>query len=156
MARDPNLVTITGRLGGDPTVRQTKSGTTVANVSIASNGRQQDQQSKQWEDGPTTWWKCVAWRDLAEHIAASYHKGDQVVALARPKPASYQDQRGNTVNTIEWQLEDLAASTRHATVQIARNQTTNRQTGGFAGGQAAGDYPTDPYAGTWPADDPWQ
>lgn len=42
------------------------------------------------------------------------------------------------------------------TVQIARNQTTNRQTGGFAGGQAADDYPTDPYAGTWPADAPWQ
>jgi single-strand DNA-binding protein len=120
MAKDPNLVTIRGRIASDPAISTTGSGANVVSFTIASNGRVKNRSTNEWEDGETTWWHCSAWRDLADHVVASLPKGTEVIALGRPHPNSYRNKDGAQVTRLEWVLDDIAASVQHATLQVTR------------------------------------
>lgn len=118
MAKDPNQVTIRGRLTRDPELRATAGGVSVCNLSIASSGRVRNRDTNRWEDGDPFYWECEAWRSLAEHIASSFSKGDEVIAIARPKANEYVGRDGTRVRGVVWQLESLAAAVDHATVSV--------------------------------------
>ena len=120
MAKDPNQVTIRGRLTRDPELRATAGGVSVCNLSIASSGRVRNRDTNRWEDGDPFYWECEAWRSLAEHIASSFSKGDEVIAIARPKSNEYMSRDGTRVRGVVWQLESLAAAVDHATVSVTR------------------------------------
>jgi single-strand DNA-binding protein len=77
-------VTIIGRVGQDPEMRYTPSGTPVTSFSVASTSRaSKDRPCPQgWKESYngthwelTTWWKVSAWRQLAETINQYVHKG---------------------------------------------------------------------------------
>ena len=69
-------ITIVGTLGQDPEARQAGAAT-VTSFSVAVSARVKNGDA--WEDGPTTWFRCSAWRELGEHVLASLHKGDRVI-----------------------------------------------------------------------------
>ncbi len=71
-------VTVIGNLTGNPELRYTATGTAVAQFSVASNERYRGGDG-QWQDGPTSFVRCNAWRELADHIAESLAKGDRVI-----------------------------------------------------------------------------
>jgi single-strand DNA-binding protein len=71
-------ITVTGNLARDPDLDYTATGTTRAVFTVASNERYRDNDGE-WKDGPTSWVRCVAWRDLAEHLAETLVKGDRVI-----------------------------------------------------------------------------
>lgn len=62
-----NKVLLVGRLGRDPELKATPSGSQVCNFSIAVK----DQDSTVWVD-------CVAWNKAAEALCKFVHKGEQV------------------------------------------------------------------------------
>lgn len=64
-----NRVFEQGRLGGDPEMRVTTSGTEVVNFSLAVY------QSKE----VTNWFRCVAFGEQAKRINASARKGSKVI-----------------------------------------------------------------------------
>lgn len=86
-------MTIIGRLGGDPEMKYTETGIAVTNFSVATtesipkedrdgnarpcpNNWKESYNGKRWEI--TTWFRCAAWRGLAEVINEYVHKGDQI------------------------------------------------------------------------------
>ena len=83
-----NHVQLIGRLGGEPTVRDTKSGK-VARFSIAIN--EQFTENGQSRTN-TQWHNIVAWRKLAEKIESSCHKGNEVMICGKLTSHSYEDQ----------------------------------------------------------------
>jgi len=50
-------ITIIGNLGGDPELRVTAAGDSVAAFSVAVTDRVKDKRSGEWADGETTWYR---------------------------------------------------------------------------------------------------
>lgn len=135
-------LTVIGRLTADPELRFTPSGAAVANFTIASNARTFDRQANEWKDEPATFWRCSAWRDLAENIASSLHKGTSVVATGTVAGREYETKEGEKRTVFEVTLDAIGPDLRWATAKPVKAQ---RDKTGL--GQPA----TDPWATPQPA-----
>lgn len=82
-----NQCTFVGHLGRDPDVRNTQSGTKVANFSIAVKDR--EKVNGEWQD-TTEWVKCVAFAQRAEYLEQYANKGDLVVVTGKMKTRSFE------------------------------------------------------------------
>ncbi len=76
-----NKVMIIGRLGRDPELRYTSSGTPVCNFSVAVSRRWNSRDGQQQEE--TEWFRVSAWERLAETCANYLTKG-QLVYIEGP------------------------------------------------------------------------
>ncbi len=94
-----NKVMLIGRLGGDPELKYTPSGTAVVNFSLATNFVWKDQSGEQKEK--TEWHRVVAWRRLAEIIGEYAKKGSRIYVEGRLETRSWEDQNGNKRYTTE-------------------------------------------------------
>ena len=110
-------ITIRGRLTGDPELRFTPSGAAVANFTIATNPRTFDRQTNEWKDGPATFWRCSAWRDMAENVAESLTKGSAVVAVGSVAGREYETNAGEKRTAFEVTLDAIGPDLRWATAR---------------------------------------
>jgi single-strand DNA-binding protein len=85
-------ITVIGNLTGDPELRFTPSGAAVANFTVASTPRTFDRQSNEWKDGETLFMRCSVWREVAENVAESLHRGTRVIVTGRLEVAVLRDQ----------------------------------------------------------------
>jgi len=136
-------ITIRGRLADDPTLRFTPSGAAVANLTIATNPSTFDRQTNEWKDGPATFWRCAAWRDMAENVAESLTRGSAVVAVGTVAGRDYETKEGEKRTVFEVTLDAIGPDLRWATAKPVKAQ---RDKGGF--GQAP---QADPWATPQPA-----
>lgn len=127
------VITIIGNLTDEPELRTTRNGEAVCNVNIASNTRQYNSQSGQWEDGDTLYMRGTIWRDMAQHCAQSLHKGMRVIAQGRLQQRSYQAKDGTNRTVVEMQVDEIGPSLRNATAQVQKIQR-----GGYQGAPQAG------------------
>lgn len=75
---------LAGNIGQDPTVRYLpNSETPMCDIRIASHERKWDNDQKGWVDGPAMWTLVRCYKALAEHVAASLHRGDRVVVIGK-------------------------------------------------------------------------
>jgi single-strand DNA-binding protein len=89
MAKSVNKVFLLGNVGKDPEVRATSGGMSVANFSLATSDRFQDQQGN-WQDR-TEWHNLVAFKRLAE-IARDYvKKGTKLFIEGKIQTRSWDD-----------------------------------------------------------------
>jgi single-strand DNA-binding protein len=113
-------VTVIGNLTADPELRSTGSGTALARFTIASTPRTFDPRTGQRADGDTVFVPATAWRGTAEHAAASLTKGMRVIATGTLKPRSYTTKTGEARTVVEFEVEDIGPSLRHATAEATR------------------------------------
>lgn len=99
------IVKFSGNLGGDPELSYTPSGTALAKFSVAETERIRDENGN-WSDGDTTWWRCVAWKNLAEQIAENLAKGSSVLVDGRVKIREY-DKDGEKKYATEVTVDKL-------------------------------------------------
>lgn len=93
MARGINKVILVGNLGKDPEMRTTGSGSTVANVSIATTEAWKDKQTGEQQER-TEWHRVVFFGRLAEIVSQYLKKGSQVYVEGSLKTNKWQDQSG--------------------------------------------------------------
>ena len=72
-------VSFSGNLGRDSELTFTQSGKAVLNFSVADTLRRKNQQTGEWEDVSTTWWRVAVWDKAAENLAEHLTKGTRVV-----------------------------------------------------------------------------
>ena len=77
-------LTLIGNLGQDPDLRYTPAGDAVVNFSLATNRTWKDNDGTQHKE--TTWFRCSAWRKLAEVINQYLAKGRLVYVEGRLIP----------------------------------------------------------------------
>lgn len=135
MAND-TTITLIGRLASDPELRFTPSGAPVANFRVLSTPRSFDKQRNEWVDSETLGLNCSVWRETAENVAESLHKGDHVIVVGNLVQRSYTDRDGNKRTAYELQVQEVAPSLRYATAKVTRTQ---RQGGGGQQRQAEPD-----------------
>jgi single-strand DNA-binding protein len=89
-----NKVILLGRLGNNPEVRQTQSGTTVATISLATNEVFK-------EDTLTEWHRVVIFGKGAEVIQQYCKKGDALYVEGRIRTNKWQDNSGENRYSTE-------------------------------------------------------
>ena len=94
-----NKAILIGRLGRDPEVRYTTSGTAVADFSVATNEIWTDQSGERQER--TEWHRIVVWRRLAEICEKYLRKGSLVMIEGRIQTREWDDRDGNRRRTTE-------------------------------------------------------
>ena len=112
-------VTVVGNLTADPELRYTGTGVPVASFTVASNERYKDA-AGEWQDGPTSFVRCNAWRELAEHAAESLSKGDRVVVTGIMRQRDYEAKDGTKRTVWEVAVSEVGASVKYATVKISK------------------------------------
>ena len=100
-----NKVQLIGRLGGDPDLKYTPSGTAVANFSMATNRVWKDQDGNKQEE--TDWHRIVLWRKLAEIAGEYLQKGSLTYIEGRLQTRSWEDDNGNKHYMTEVVAENL-------------------------------------------------
>jgi single-strand DNA-binding protein len=118
MASD-NQVTIVGNLTDDPELRYTPNGAAVVNFSVAVTPRMRDEGGG-WKDGDTSFFRCNAWRNLAENVAESLTRGSRVIVTGRLRQRSWETQDGDKRSVIEIEADEIGPSLRWATAKVER------------------------------------
>ncbi|MFJ5967285.1 single-stranded DNA-binding protein [Streptomyces sp. NPDC093060] len=111
-------ITLVGNLTDDPELKFTEGGAALAKFTIAVTPRSFDRTSNQWKDGTTAFYRCAAWRALAEHVAESLAKGSRVVAMGRMRQHDWTTGQGEKRSMLAVEIDDIGASVRFTTVQI--------------------------------------
>ena len=93
-----NKIVIMGRLTRDPEVRQTQTGTNVANFTLAVD---RDLKNKQTGERETDFIDCVAWAQSADFISKYFSKGSMAVISGRLQIRSWTDAEGNKRRNAE-------------------------------------------------------
>jgi single-strand DNA-binding protein len=117
-------ITVVGNLTNDPELRFTPGsrefgkteGTSVVNFTIASTPRVFDSASQKWRDGDTLFLRATAWREMAEHAAASLAKGSRVVATGVLKPRTYETKAGEKRTVLELEVEEIGLSLKYTAI----------------------------------------
>ena len=94
-----NKVILVGRLGADPEVRYTNSGTAVANFNMATSVNFTDKNGEKTEK--TEWHRIVAFGRLGEICGEYLAKGKQVYIEGRLQTREWEDRDGNKRRTTE-------------------------------------------------------
>lgn len=84
-----NKIIIKGRLTRDPELRQTGSGVSVCNITVAVD------RAYSKEDKQTDFFDCVFWRQGAEFVSKYFTKGREILVEGEMQSRKYQDKEGN-------------------------------------------------------------
>jgi len=95
-----NKVILVGRLGQDPEVKYTQSGTAVASFSLATSETWKDKETGEKKE-KTEWHKIVAWRRLGEICGEYLKKGSLIYIEGALQTRSWEDKDGNKRWTTE-------------------------------------------------------
>jgi single-strand DNA-binding protein len=94
-----NKVMLIGRLGNNPEIRYTNTGTAVANFNLATSENWNDKNGQRQER--TEWHRVVVWGKLAELCEKYLSKGRQCFVEGRLQTRSWDDKDGNKRYTTE-------------------------------------------------------
>ena len=133
MATD-NAIIVVGNLTDDPELRFTPQGVAVANFRIAVSRRVKDE-SGQWKDGDTSFFKVNCWRQLAENVAESLTRGSRTMVAGRLRMRQWETQEGEKRSVVEIEADEVGPSLKWATAKVEK---TSRGGGGGGGGRDGG------------------
>lgn len=92
-----NTITIHGRLTQDVELKQTQSGVSVCNFTVAV-----DRSYSKGEDKITDFFTVVCWRGLADMVSKYFGKGKEIVVSGEMQSRKWQDNDGN--NRVSWEI----------------------------------------------------
>jgi single-strand DNA-binding protein len=95
-----NKVIVLGRLGQDPDLKQTNSGLSVCNFSVATSETWKDKKSGEKQE-KTEWHRVVIWGKLADLANQYLKKGSQVYIEGRLETREWDDKQGIKRYTTE-------------------------------------------------------
>ena len=97
-----NIIAIKGRLVRDPEIRQTQSGVSVTNITVAVDRSYSAGGEKQ-----TDFFDCVFWRQGAEFVSKYFKKGKEIIVTGEMQSRKWHDKDGN--NRISWEIQNAHA-----------------------------------------------
>ena len=114
MGRTINKVILVGNVGADPDVRETKNGTKVVHMSMATN-------RPPYGDDPqerTDWHRLTLWARLAQFTEDYVKKGDRIYVEGRLEYDTYE-RDGVSIPTADVTVRELVLlSSSNATVNL--------------------------------------
>jgi single-strand DNA-binding protein len=99
-----NLVVLKGRLGADPELRYTQSGTSVCSFRVCTSYTFKDKDGVKQEN--SEWHQCTLWQARGEAFAKYQKKGNEVLIRGRLHYSTYEDKEGIKRYKSEVVVED--------------------------------------------------
>ena len=116
MSRSVNKIILVGNVGRDPDIHETKAGTKVAHLSLATNrrvGREGEEVER------TDWHRLTMWNRLAQFAEYHIRMGARLYIEGRLEYDSY-DREGVTIPTAEIHAREVVLlSPREVAVEVA-------------------------------------
>jgi single-strand DNA-binding protein len=106
MAKSVNKVILIGRLGKDPELKYTASGTPFCRFSMATDDTWNDKASGERQE-KTEWHNIVVWDRLAEICNQYLTKGKLIYIEGKLQTREWDDQDGNKRRTTEVVARDM-------------------------------------------------
>lgn len=103
MARSINRVILVGNAGSDPDVRETKDGTPVAHLSLATDRRFRQNGEEQRR---TEWHRLTFWGKASDIVARFVRRGSRLYVEGRLEYGSY-DREGVAIPTADVIVQDF-------------------------------------------------
>ena len=100
-----NKVMLIGRLGSDPEIKYTQSGSPIANLRVATDESYTDRNGQRQEK--TEWHTVVAFQRTAEICQQYLHKGSLVYIEGKLQTRKWQDKNGQERYSTEIQCQRL-------------------------------------------------
>ncbi len=100
-----NKAILVGRLGADPEVRYSSSGTAVTNFRLATDRKYTNKQGEKIAE--TEWHRCVAFGRTGEVCGEYLHKGSQIYVEGRIRTRDWEDKDGNKRWSTEILVEQM-------------------------------------------------
>src|SRR6266404_4045244 len=141
MARGINKVILVGNLGADPETRAMPSGSTVANLRIATSESWRDKQSGEQQER-TEWHRVVLFGRLGEVAAEYLKKGSQVYIEGSLRTRKWQDKQGTerySTEIVGNEMQMLGGRGGGAGGSGASGGSSGQGAGGGSGGGRGGD-----------------
>lgn len=114
-----NRIIIHGRLTADPELKQTQSGVSVCNFTVAV-----DRSYKNGEEKQTDFFTAVCWRGLADMVSKYFAKGKEILISGEMQSRKWQDNEGN--NRISWEIKadsvDFCGNKTEASAKAQTNE----------------------------------
>lgn len=104
MSRSVNKIILVGNVGRDPELQETKTGTKVAHLSLATNRRFSTNGGEVEER--TDWHRLTLWNRLAQLAEDYVQKGDRIYVEGRLEYDSYE-REGVTIPTADVNVREL-------------------------------------------------
>lgn len=118
----------------DPEPRISQAGGSWMTCRAAYSPRAKNRQTGAYEDGETTWLGLKAFKQTADMIVATFHKGDKALVKGTFTTERYTDSNGTERESLVLVVDEIGASPRFASVQITRRSSQ----GGAGQSSAAG------------------
>lgn len=153
-------ITVTGRVGSDPELRYTGTGTPVLNFQLAEDHRAKNPQTGAWESVGTTWRAVSVWaRGLMdpEYLRGVLAKGQHVTVQGSERLREWEGRDGAKGKTLELSASLVAVPLyppRDASAAPAPAQQAQQQVSAWPTAPAGGfSQQTDPWAAQPSAND---
>lgn len=104
----------------DPEPRISQAGGSWMTCRAAFTPRVRNRQSGEWEKGETTWLGLKAFKQTADMIVATFHKGDSALVKGTFTTERYTDNNGVEREGLTLVVDEIGASPRFARVAITR------------------------------------
>lgn len=116
MSRSVNKIILVGNVGRDPDVQETKNGTKVVHLSLATNRRIPNGDAEPTEK--TDWHRLTLWNRLAQIAEEYVGAGDRIYVEGRLEYSSYE-RDGVTIPTADITVREMVMlSPRQAAAAI--------------------------------------
>lgn len=100
-----NRVCLAGNLTRDMEIRETASGTAIANFGIAVNERRKNSRTGEWEDVPN-YFECVMFGSRAQSVSRFIGKGSKVAIDGKLRYSSWEKD-GQKRSKVEVVVDDI-------------------------------------------------
>lgn len=109
------------RVISDPELKFSKSGgMAVASFRGVTDQKRKNQATGEWEDDKVMFVRVTAFKELAEHVAASIEKGHTVVVTGSIYASEWETKEGEKRTTIEINADEIGASLRWDNVNVIK------------------------------------
>ena len=114
-----NQVVLVGNITDAPELRYTQSGAALANFTVAVSHR--SKHNGEWQDVSDGFFRCTAWRSVAENAAKTLKKGDRVLVAGKLVQGTWEDKDGAKRQTVEIQVTNVGPDLQFATAEVERS-----------------------------------
>ncbi|MBN1550920.1 single-stranded DNA-binding protein [bacterium] len=99
-----NAVTLIGRLGRDPELKTSESGTSIVNFPLAFHEYRQNNGERKTV---THWFNCCAFGSLAEICSEFIHKGSRIGIHGQLRQSNWETKEGDKRSSVEILVRDI-------------------------------------------------
>jgi single-strand DNA-binding protein len=113
-----NQVALVGNITDDPELRYTQSGAALAGFTVAVSHR--SKYNGEWQDVSDGFFRCTAWRSVAENASRSLKKGMRVFVAGKLVQRTFEVE-GQKRQTVEIQVTNTGPDLQFATAEVAKS-----------------------------------